>query len=138
MSDNSRDKLRIGLFRKSDGSQWVYVDLLKWGAPYPRIVPAFHDLHRIIRAMAHCEDVKYPPPAKGRTRLAEFLCDAVYERDFQLLAAKYNIPERDGDVIVNANGARLSPHAETPLNTTTPTQRPGDLFTAADIRWESR
>lgn len=110
MSDNnSTRKLDVGIYRKPDGAPWVYVDLLKWahGGPAPRMIPSFRDLHRIIRAIADCEDESYPPPAKGRGRLAEFLHDAVYERDFESLARKYQIPERDGDQIVKTNGARV-------------------------------
>jgi hypothetical protein len=100
MSDNSRRKLEVGIYKKADGAPWVYVDLLKWarGGTAPRMIPSFRDLHRIIRAIAKCEDESYPPPAKGRTRLAEFLH----------LAVKYKIPDRDGDRIVNTNGAAVA------------------------------
>jgi hypothetical protein len=102
--------LEVGIYKKADGAPWVYVDLLKWarGGTAPRMIPSFRDLHRIIRAIAKCEDESYPPPAKGRTRLAEFLHDAVYEQDFQRLAVKYKIPDRDGDRIVNTNGAAVA------------------------------
>lgn len=108
--NNSTRKIDVGFYKKPDGSRWVYVDLLKYGPPpYPRMILSFLDLHRIIRAIAECEDEKYPPPAKGRWRLLEFLGDSIREHDFGKLATKYKIPERDGDKVVNANGAKITP-----------------------------
>ncbi len=109
MSDNnSTRKLDVGFWAKPGGGRWVYVDLLKYGGPpFPRFIPSFLDLHRIIQAIAECEDERYPPPAKGRLRLLEFLRDAVTVKDFQALAIKYQIPERDRDRVVNTNGASV-------------------------------
>lgn len=105
--NNSTSKLGVEFFRKADGSRWVKVLLLKYGPPCPIFIPSFCDLHRIVQALAVCEDEKYPPPAKGRIRLIEFLRDAVREEDFASLARKYKIPERSGDNVINMNGADL-------------------------------
>jgi len=107
MSDNSTEKLAIGFEPKPDGHRWVYVELVKYGPPYPRWIPAFRDLYRIIQAIAECEDEKYPPPANGRFQLIQFLRDCVRESDWPTLAARYKIPERRGGVVVNSNGAKL-------------------------------
>ncbi len=115
--NNSTRKLDVGFVDKPDGSRWVYVDLLKWGEAgrRPRWIPSFLDLHRIIQAIAICEDEKYPPPNyAGRGRVVSFLRDAVYESNFNQLAKKYQIPERDGDQVVATNGAKLK-HPGAPL-----------------------
>jgi hypothetical protein len=128
MSDNnSTRKLDVGFFRKPDGARWVYVDLLKYGPPHTRFIVSFRDLHRIIQALAVCEDEKYPPPAKGRIRLLKFLRDAVREHDFDKLAAKYKIPERDRDTVINTNGAILPRPKRT--------RDAVPLMTADDINW---
>ena len=114
----SGNKLDIRKFPKGDGSNWIDVLLKKWTRPgerVPSFIPTLCDLHRIIQAIAECEDEKYPPPAKGRTKLAEFLYDAAREPDWATLARKYNIPERDetGRVIAT-NGADLRRVTPTP------------------------
>ena len=112
MSDdnNSTRKLRVYLIPKADGRRWVGCEFLKWGTPgnHPQWIPAFHDMHRILRAMAECEDESYPPAKgfAGRRRLGDFLKDVVYEPDFNTLAVRYQIPERDRDQVVRTNGAR--------------------------------
>jgi hypothetical protein len=127
MSTNSATKLVVIKTKKhpfGGTKSWVRVELLR-----SRIFwPAFRDLHRVIQAIASCEDEKYPPPFKGRTRLAEFLHDAVYERDFDVLARKYKIPEREGDTIVNTNGAAIA----TPEPVSTEAHGP---VLADEIRW---
>jgi len=127
--NNSTRKMDIEFFDKPDGSRWIRVLLLKYGLPRPSLVPSLLDLHRILQALAVCEDEKYPPPAKGRTFLVEFLQDAVREPDWSVLARKYKIPDRDGDRVVNSNGAALGPTASHPL---LPLSRP---LTADDIPW---
>jgi hypothetical protein len=106
-ANNSTRKLAIGFSTKPDGSRWVYADLVKYGPPHPRWIPSFLDLHRIIQAIAECEDARYPPPAQGRGKLADFLRACVWEADFNTIAEYHKIPERDGDRVVNTNGARL-------------------------------
>lgn len=107
--NNSTRKLAIEKVPKGDGSNWIEVLLKKYGPPHPRLRPSFLDLHRIIQGIAECEDEKYPAPMfAGRGRLASFLRDAVYEKDFTKLAIKYKIPERDGDAVINTNGANLA------------------------------
>jgi hypothetical protein len=125
--NNSTRKLGIEVVVKPDGAKWIDVLLLKYGPPHPRFRPSFLDLHRILQALAVCEDEKYPWPQRGRHKLADFLRDAVVCRDFNKLAARYNIPERDRDVVVNPNGAKLSP----PTLESEPTLP----LTADDIRW---
>jgi len=105
--NNSTRKMGIGFYTKPDGSTWVYADFIKYGPPYPRWIPSFLDLHRIIQAIAECEDRKYPPPAQGRGKLVAFLRDCVWETDFNTIAEYHKIPERDGDRVVNTNGAKL-------------------------------
>jgi hypothetical protein len=116
--NNSTTKLGIGFFVKPDGSRWVYADLLKYGPPHPRIIVSFLDMFRIVQAIAICEDEKYPPPARGRAMLIEFFRDAVSARDgsaWAAIARKHKIPERRGDVVINANGARLGSSANAPI-----------------------
>jgi hypothetical protein len=130
ITNNSKHKLNVEVFKKPDGFDWVIVTLLKYGSAEARFIPSFCDLWRIIQAIGYCEDRKYPPPANGRYQLAAFLTDAVHIRDFAVLASKYQIPERDGDQVTNPNGSRVKP--------STTELRPGDLFTAADIPWGSK
>jgi len=137
--NNSTSKIGIGFFPKPDGTRWIYLELLKYGPPHPQLVVSFRDLHRVIQALAECEDEKYPPPARGRGMLVEFLRDAVNCADWRRLARKYKIPEREGDRVVNTNGARLGPHASDPLFRRE--REPGDddgpvLVTADRIRWK--
>lgn len=117
MSDNnSTRKMDVGFIKKPDGKRWVYVDLIKYGPPpYPRWIPAFLDLHRIIQAIAECEDERYPPPLKGRNKLIDFLVDAVRETDFKVIARKYQIPIRDGDRVIETNGAAVPVDSHQPL-----------------------
>jgi len=58
-------------------------------------IPSFEDLFRIIRAICHCEDVKYPY-GKGREMVRELLdkcCD--WDADWEVLRAEFQIPARD-------------------------------------------
>lgn len=105
MSDNNSTR-KFALEKTSRyGKPWIDV-LFRSGQKW---TPSFLDFHRIIRALAECEEERYPPPDfEGRTRLARFLSDAVHTKDFADLARKYKIPERDGNVIVNAHGADLT------------------------------
>lgn len=113
MKNNSTQKMNVGFRRKPDGNRWVYIELIKYPPPYPTLIPSFLDLHRIIQAIADCEDERYPPPQSGRTKLAKFLYDAAVTKDFSELARKYQIPIRSGDVVVQDNGAKVS---TAPLN----------------------
>ena len=131
--DNSTTKIAIEFFPKPDGTRWIYLELLKYGPPHPRLVPSLRDLHRVIQALAICEDERYPPPARGRAMLVDFLRDAVNCRDWPALARKYKIPEREGDRVVNANGAQLGPHASEPLP-----RHVAAMVTADDIPWGRR
>lgn len=107
----SRAKLEIRKVQKSDGYNWIEILLLKWGRPgdkIPSFLPSLCDLHRVIQAIAECEDEKYPPPAKGRVKLIEFLRDAVRESNWATLARKHKIPDRDEHGrVVNTNGADI-------------------------------
>ena len=100
---NSTDKMSVVVkaTKWNNGKSWVYVTLKNSQSFYP----SFEDLHRIIQAICYCEDEKYPPPAEGKGMIARFLKDAVFEKDYKVLAEKYNIPERNGEEIVNDNGA---------------------------------
>jgi len=104
--NNSTRKLAIIPVLKADGTTWIDVVLLKYGER-TRFRPSFHDLFRIIRAIGWCEDLKYPPPARGRWMIADFVNDTLRQSkaDYPALARKYHIPERDGDEIVRTNGA---------------------------------
>lgn len=113
--NNSTRKFRLEPFIKEDGSPWVRCVWLG-GRCEVRWIPALRDLHRVLQCMASCEDERYPPPAAGRGRLLEFLRDAVQKPDWPALARKYHIPDRDGDTVVNANGADLSRRRRLPLD----------------------
>jgi len=70
---------------------WVEVKLLKGrGGSF---WPSFEDLHRIIQGISECEDLKYPG-GRGRDMVCDFLVDAVYESDFEVLRDRYEIPLR--------------------------------------------
>ena len=90
----SREKLRIDVetvaFNGSAPKLWVKVTLLKSGQFF---YPSFEDLYRMIRAIAHCEDVKYPD-GQGRDMVKRILVDSVYCSDWLYLADKYDIPDR--------------------------------------------
>lgn len=107
---NSTNKLAIVRFRKEGDVPWVYGELLKYGRSRPRIHFSLADVARIVHSIARCEDERYPPPANGSIRLLEFLRDVIAARDlaeaWPRLAKKYQIPERDGDRVVDTNGAK--------------------------------
>lgn len=86
--------------------RWAVVEFAKTGQ---RWIPSFEDLHRIVQAIAFCEDERYPPEKgyEGRGLVARFLRDAVYEGDYSRLAEKYKLPIRDGSTIVRTNGANI-------------------------------
>lgn len=87
----SHEKMKVVVKPQPDygGKLWAEVTF-NWSKKW---IPSFEDLHRIIQAIGHCEDVKYPN-GKGREMVAEFLNDAVYEPDYERLREKYQIPER--------------------------------------------
>lgn len=130
--NNSTRKLAIEEFVKDDGTLWIRVLLLKYGEPrhgaVPQFIPSLLDLYRILQAMAKCEDLKYPKPHQlGRYKLLNFLIDTIKNRDdWATLAKRYQIPERDGDVVINTNGASLN---EKPA---------GVLVSSDEIEWGSR
>lgn len=119
---NARDcdstrKIKIELAPKRDGKYWIDALLLEYFTatntpPHEREIPvlrlAFHDIHRIVQGLAACEDFAYPPPAKGRIRLIEFLRECVRNPDFDDIARKFKIPQRDHGRIVRTNGAAVS------------------------------
>jgi len=77
-------------------------------------VPSFADLYRIAKALAYCEEKKYPSEHgfDGGIRIYDFLVAAANAwrdgQSFDDLARAFNIPERDRNGgIVQANGARL-------------------------------
>lgn len=99
---NSRTKMDVRVTRTKYGKRWALVSLKRGNS----FLPSFEDLHRIIQAISYCEDEKYPS-GKGRAMVAEFLNAAVYERDFDKLAASFRIPIRCGEKVVKDNGAKL-------------------------------
>jgi len=92
----SDEKLDVTLERVSiDGAPaklWAKVTLRKSGHFF---YPSFEDLYRIIRAIGHCEDVKYPN-GQGRDMVKKILADSVYCSDWGVLADRYHIPTRNG------------------------------------------
>jgi len=89
----SEDKMAVVArpFDRYGGKHWVMVTLnkLEW-------VPSFHDLFRIIQAICHCEDEKYPPPAKGRKMVEEFLVACVQKgATWEAIRDRFNIPDRE-------------------------------------------
>ena len=99
---NSRKKMDVVVKPTKFGKDWAVVTLKNGNS----FMPSFEDLHRIIQAIAFCEDRKYPNGA-GRIKLAQFLFDCVMEENFINLAKEYNIPIRCGNIVVNSNGAKL-------------------------------
>ena len=103
---NSTDKMDVVVTKKmpwGEKKEWVKVSFKKFDTWW---IPSFEDLYRIIRAIAHCEDRKYPN-GKGKDMVADFLRDSVYFDDFDELMKKYQIPERDGAIVINDNGAKV-------------------------------
>jgi len=119
--NDSTRKFEIQRHDKEDGSQWIKCVFLKWGTPNPIWIPSLRDLHRIIQAISECEDLKYPPPARGRRQLLPFLYDCVRTADWDAVARKYKIPDRDRGRVIKTNGARIAVALEP--------------MTAADIKW---
>lgn len=114
--NNSATKFTIEFFVKPDGSEWFRLVFLKYGSLRPVLIPSLQDLHRMIQALGKCEDENYPPPAQGREKLVGFLRDCVREPDYDTIAAKYKIPQRDGVRVVKTNGADIDlATAEMPL-----------------------
>lgn len=109
---NSKRKMRVVATKNTPwGKRWATVTFHDWDTQEEkaRWVPSFEDLHRIVQAIALCEDEKYPPSngLEGRGLVARFLKDAVFESDYSILAAKYKLPVRCGNKIVDTNGADL-------------------------------
>ena len=73
--------------------RWVWVDFrgrTEW-------VPSFEDVFRIVQAICHCEDEKYPT-GEGRGMVRRFLVDCCErEAEWPELAAKYKVPRQNGD-----------------------------------------
>mgnify|MGYP001180949730 FL=1 len=109
---NSRRKMNVTVTDTPWGKKWARVELVKGSTFYP----SFEDLHRMIQAICHCEDLKYPNQ-KGRAMVAEFLTQAVWEKDFEKLAAMFKIPRRCGATVVNSNGANLNGGSDKESNT---------------------
>jgi hypothetical protein len=76
-----------------DGKLWVIVT---FNGTRTEWVPSFEDLFRIVQAICHCEDEKYPPPAKGRSMVKELLIDCCEKGiEWETLREKYKIPSRE-------------------------------------------
>ena len=100
---NSTDKMNVEIVPMPGADKpWVKVTLKQ----YRSFFPSFEDLFRIIQAIGFCENEKYPD-GQGEQMVADFLQDAVYEHDWEELARKYNIPIRDGNHVVDTNGANF-------------------------------
>lgn len=109
---NSKRKMRVVVTSNTPwGKRWARVDIVDWDTQETKAtwIPSFEDLHRIIQAISLCEDEKYPPDKgfEGRGAVARFLKDAVFEKDFEVLARRYKIPLRCGSDVVNNNGADI-------------------------------
>ena len=89
---NSQDKMDVTAKRipEYDNKLWVHVALKKSNS----FIPSFMDIYRIIRAICHCEDEKYPN-GEGAGMVKRFLIDTCDGIDFDTLRTKYKIPERD-------------------------------------------
>lgn len=96
----SKDKLDIEVQRmpKYDNKLWTIVRLRNDDGEW---IPSFEDLFRIVQAICHCEDEKYPN-GKGRFMVRDLLrdcCEMLHpdqtmEGRWQELAQKYDIPIR--------------------------------------------
>jgi len=111
--EKSRAKFRIdiGPVRGLPGKIWANVVFHDTGQQW---LVSFCDLHRIIHALAHCEEEKYPPARgfDGGRRVFQFVAasaNAFYDgRTYADLARQFQIPERDGNgTVVQANGANV-------------------------------
>lgn len=105
---NSDNKMSVVVTNKTPwGKRWAVVEFSQTGQ---RWIPSFEDLYRIVRAIAFCEDEKYPPEQgfEGRGYVARFLHDSVYEADYDRIAEKYKLPIRDGETVIKTNGAKLA------------------------------
>ena len=86
--ENSRKKMKVSVVNTPWGKRWAKVEM-----QYSRDwFPSFADLWRMIQAISHCEDLKYPN-GKGRKMVEEFVRDAVYHGNFEDLERKYQIPK---------------------------------------------
>jgi len=98
MSWNDKMKVEAKPMDQYGGKHWVEV---RFSYGDGRWIPSFQDLFRIIQAICHCEDEKYPPPAEGRGFVRRFLVDACQEHNgegvqglWEQLRTKYKIPDR--------------------------------------------
>lgn len=92
----SRNKLRIKVtdvkFPDGDQKRWALVELLSRGSTF---APSFEDLFRMIVAIVHCENEKYPNLKWYPSDLvADFLLQAVNAAD-RLVGTKRISPEPD-------------------------------------------
>ena len=79
--------------RQYGGKRWVWVKL--WDNDACTWIPSFEDLFRIIQAVCHCEDEKYPR-GEGRGMVRRILHDCCEsDASWELLKQKYQIPTRE-------------------------------------------
>jgi len=102
---NSTDKFTVEkTYISGWDKKWVIVKF-KNGAVW---IPSFEDIYRIIVPISECEDEKYPPPEQlGRWYVLNFLIDSIKGMSFDELAKKYKLPIRDGNKIIETNGANV-------------------------------
>lgn len=93
----SQDKIDVTVKRMPqwDGKLWVEITVRNGNS----FVPSLHDIYRIVRAIWHCEDKKYPR-RKGALWFQHFLLDACSlkgskEQIWSYLQKRYEIPTRE-------------------------------------------
>jgi len=108
MKSNNKIAVSAKPFDKYGGKHWVLVKFhngTEW-------VPSFEDLYRIIRAICHCEDEKYPPPnGRGRFYVRDFLkacCEEMPpecepEQYWERLREQYRFIDRTKDNALEQN-----------------------------------
>lgn len=102
---NSTDKFTVEKsYIPAWGKNWVVIKFAN-GSTW---IPSFEDLYRIITSICECEDEKYPPPEQqGRWYVLNFLIEAIKGKSFEELAKKYKLPIRNGNQIIDTNGAKV-------------------------------
>lgn len=93
MKSNKKIRVNVTRMPEYDNKLWVQVSFLQhtnglW-------IPSLEDLCRILRAIAYCEDIKYPPPKhRGRYMLIDFLKAAITnpEAPYKELANEFMVP----------------------------------------------
>ncbi len=91
--------LKITIEKTPYGKDWMYVDVLRQDHKY---LPSFRQWYFMLRALARCEELKYPNlPWPATNEIRKFLNACIDQADnpdaegaWEALRAQYKLPDR--------------------------------------------